>query len=195
MLPRPYLSHPVAAVESGERAACIRLHETCVTNHLDGEARRQPAFDLPFGDEDPSLFRRVYVRGSRVSTRFVCPRIKGPPKAFKAWVVVRPHFCLWLQADSGWAENYFCFTPKSRPSWWCRRRSVPDPKETLALPQNFEHWSLTMPREKLIKIGAKAVRHGRYVTFQLAEVAIPRALFAEILRLISDLRPVALPPP
>ncbi len=42
-----------------------------------------------------------------------------------------------------------------------------DPKETLALPQNFEHWSLTMPREKLIKIGAKVVRHGRYVTFQL----------------------------
>ncbi len=99
MLPRPYLSHPVAAVESGERAACIRLHETCVANHLDGEARRQPAFDLPFGHEDPSLFRRVYVRGSRVSTRFVCPRITGPPKTFKASVVARPHFCLWLQAD------------------------------------------------------------------------------------------------
>jgi hypothetical protein len=30
----------------------------------------------------------------------------------------------------------------------------------------------------LIKIGAKVVRHGRYVTFQLAEVAIPRRLFA-----------------
>ncbi len=26
-----------------------------------------------------------------------------------------------------WAENYFCFTPRSRPSWWCRRKSVPDP--------------------------------------------------------------------
>ncbi len=43
-------------------------------------------------------------------------------------------------------------------------------------------------REKLIKIGAKVERRGRYVTLQLAEVAIPRALFAEIPRLIDRLR-------
>jgi hypothetical protein len=60
---------------------------------------------------------------------------------------------------------------------------------TLALPQSVEHWSLTTLRDKLVKIGAKVVRHGRYVTFQLAEVAVPRTLFAEILRLIGDLRP------
>ena len=64
---------------------------------------------------------------------------------------------------------------------------------TLALPQAVEQWSLTTLRDKLIKIGAKIVRHGRYVTFQMAEVAIPRILFAEILRLIAELRP--LPPP
>ncbi len=60
---------------------------------------------------------------------------------------------------------------------------------TLALPKEVEHWSLTTFREKLVKIGAKVVRHGRYVTFQLAEVAIPRSLFTNILRLIDDLRP------
>jgi hypothetical protein len=60
---------------------------------------------------------------------------------------------------------------------------------TLALPDEVGHWSLTTLREKLIKIGAKVVRHGRYITFQMAEVAIPRALFAEILRLIDGLRP------
>ncbi len=49
-------------------------------------------------------------------------------------------------------------------------------------------------REKLIKIGAKVVRHGRNITFQLAEVAIPRSVFADILRLIDDLRPDPLPP-
>jgi hypothetical protein len=65
---------------------------------------------------------------------------------------------------------------------------------TLALPQEVEHWSLTTLREKLIKIGAKVVRHGRYVTFQLAEVAVPRGLFREILRLIDGLRPAPLPP-
>ena len=39
------------------------------------------------------------------------------------------------------------------------------------------HPSLTMLREKLIKIGAKVVRHGCYVIFQMAEVAVPRELF------------------
>ena len=47
--------------------------------------------------------------------------------------------------------------------------------------------------EKLIKIGAKVVRHGRYVTFQLAEVAVSRRLFTEILRLIDGLRPKPAP--
>ena len=56
---------------------------------------------------------------------------------------------------------------------------------TLALPEAVEHGSLTTLRNKLIKIGAKVERHGRYVTFQLAEVAISRALFAEILCLID----------
>ncbi len=45
-----------------------------------------------------------------------------------------------------------------------------------------------------MKIGAKVVRHGRYITFQLAEVAVSRALFADILRLIDGLRPTPLPP-
>ena len=43
-------------------------------------------------------------------------------------------------------------------------------------------------KEKLIKIGAKVVSHGRYIAFQMAEVAIPRDLFADILRLIAELR-------
>ncbi len=44
-------------------------------------------------------------------------------------------------------------------------------------------------KEKLIKIGAKVVSHGRYIAFQMAEIAIPRNLFADILRLIAELRP------
>jgi hypothetical protein len=66
---------------------------------------------------------------------------------------------------------------------------------TLALPEEVEHWSLTTLREKLVKIGAKIVRHGRYVVFQLAEVAVPRPLFAEILRRIDGLRPPSPPLP
>ena len=70
----------------------------------------------------------------------------------------------------------------------CRPSEV-DPFRTLALTKEVEHWSLTTLREKLVKIGAKVVAHGRYVTFQLAEVAVSRCLFDEILRLISGLRP------
>jgi hypothetical protein len=63
----------------------------------------------------------------------------------------------------------------------------------VALPEAIKQWSLTSLREKLVKIGAKVVRHGRYVIFQMAEVAVPRELFQEILRLIAELRPQ--PPP
>ena len=65
--------------------------------------------------------------------------------------------------------------------------------QELALPKEVEHWSLTTLREKLVKIGAKVVRHGRYVTFQLAEVAVPKELFRKILALIDDLRRRAVP--
>ena len=60
---------------------------------------------------------------------------------------------------------------------------------TVALPDAVEQWSLTTLRDRLIKIGGKIVRHGRYVTFQMAEVAVPRALFADILHRIDRLRP------
>ena len=56
---------------------------------------------------------------------------------------------------------------------------------TLAMPETAEPCSLSTLRGKLIKIGAKVVSHGRYVTFQMAEVAVPRKLFGEILRLID----------
>jgi hypothetical protein len=56
------------------------------------------------------------------------------------------------------------------------------------LPKQVEHWSLTTIREKLVKIGAKVVAHGRYVTFQMAEIAVPRDLSRELLTLIDGLR-------
>ena len=43
---------------------------------------------------------------------------------------------------------------------------------------------------KLIKIGAKVVRHSRYVIFQMAEVLVSKGLFQEILERIHRLKPV-----
>ena len=58
----------------------------------------------------------------------------------------------------------------------------------LALPRRIKHWSLRSLLTKLIKIGAKIVRHSRYVTFQMAEVTVNKKLFTEILYLIDQLR-------
>jgi hypothetical protein len=58
----------------------------------------------------------------------------------------------------------------------------------LALPQPVKTWSLRTLREKLIKIGAKVIRHSRYVVFQMAEVAVPHNLFGAILARIGQLR-------
>ena len=40
----------------------------------------------------------------------------------------------------------------------------------------------------MVEIAAKVVSHGRYVTFQLAEVAMLWNLFQKILSMIDDLR-------
>jgi len=56
------------------------------------------------------------------------------------------------------------------------------------MPKTARPWSLTSLREKLIKIGAKVVGHRHCVTFQMAEVAVPRQMFAAILTLIAWLR-------
>ena len=66
----------------------------------------------------------------------------------------------------------------------------------IALPASVKNWTLTTLRDKLIKIGAKMVQHARYVTFQLAEVAIPRWLYRTILnriRRFAALAPRAAP--
>jgi hypothetical protein len=58
----------------------------------------------------------------------------------------------------------------------------------LVMPRPIRGWTLTTLREKLVKIGAKVVRHSKYVVFQLAEVAVPRQLFVAMLERIGRLR-------
>jgi hypothetical protein len=58
----------------------------------------------------------------------------------------------------------------------------------LVLPKPIQGWTLTTLRGKLVKLGAKVVSHAKYIVFQLAEVAVPRQLFAAILERIGRLR-------
>lgn len=63
----------------------------------------------------------------------------------------------------------------------------------LTLPKEVSHWSMTTLRDRLVKIGAKVVRHGRSITFQMAEVMVSHDLFQQILNAIETLRPSPLP--
>ena len=62
----------------------------------------------------------------------------------------------------------------------------------LALPEAARHWSMTTLRDRLVKIGARIVRHGRSIAFRIAEAMVSRELFQQILDAIAELRP--LPP-
>jgi hypothetical protein len=55
----------------------------------------------------------------------------------------------------------------------------------LVLPGKIKLWSLRTLLIKFIKIGAKVLKHSRYVIFQMAEVAISKEIFAEIISRIS----------
>ena len=57
----------------------------------------------------------------------------------------------------------------------------------LGLPKAVKDWSLRSLQVKLIKMGGRIVRHARQIVFQLAEVAVPRDLFAAILGRIARL--------
>jgi hypothetical protein len=61
------------------------------------------------------------------------------------------------------------------------------------LPDEVATWSLTSLQTRLIKIGARVIRHARTMTFQLAEVTVSGKLFHRILDAIHRLRPSPAP--
>ena len=58
----------------------------------------------------------------------------------------------------------------------------------IELPEAMADWSLTSLQLKLIKIGARVVRHARAITFQLAEAAVTGTMVRDILAAIHRLR-------
>ena len=57
------------------------------------------------------------------------------------------------------------------------------------LPEEVADWSLTSIQSRLIKIGARVVRHARKITFQLAEVAVSGHVFGQIITAIRNIKP------
>ena len=59
----------------------------------------------------------------------------------------------------------------------------------LTLPESVKHWSLRSVQTKLIKMGGRLVRHARRLVFQLAEMAVSREVFRQVLERIAGLHP------
>ena len=59
----------------------------------------------------------------------------------------------------------------------------------LTLPESVKHWSLRSVQTKLIKMGGRLVRPARRLVFQLAEVAVSREVFRQVLERIAGLHP------
>jgi hypothetical protein len=67
----------------------------------------------------------------------------------------------------------------------CNLANLP---RTLATPELIERWSRTFLRERLIKSGARMVRHAHHAVFQFTEAALPRKVFTGVPGLINGLR-------
>jgi len=59
----------------------------------------------------------------------------------------------------------------------------------LDLPEEIAGWSLASIQSRLIKIGVCFVRHGRKITFPLAEVAASGLFLRQIIDAIRNLKP------
>ncbi len=57
------------------------------------------------------------------------------------------------------------------------------------MPKAIKEWSLRSVQVKHIKTGARLVRHARRLVFELAEVAVPREVFRQVLERIGGLHP------
>ena len=79
----------------------------------------------------------------------------------------------WIKEGKNAVIRTHCRTIASRPTpFSCNRMRWP----TISV----KHWSLTTLHDRLVKIGAKIVRHGRSVIFQMAEVVVPRPVPASL---------------
>jgi hypothetical protein len=59
----------------------------------------------------------------------------------------------------------------------------------LVLPREMATWSLTSLKDRVIKVGARLVKHARRLVFQMAEVSLTRGMLAQILEKIRRLEP------
>ena len=120
----------------------------------------------------------------------------GRPKKVVAFYNGRGTAEQWIKEG----KNAVKWTRLSCVAFRAERRPAPaacaglQPRQLLAHPGVAEGGRRVVPdqpTEKVVKIGAKVVAHGRHLVFQMAEVAVPQELFRRLLDQIAGLRPPA----
>ncbi len=178
------------------RKTWIELQPAKVVSHLSGDWERQRSTNLPMSTSsvNPDSPDNALISGVRTAIhlfvvafcnkRGTCEQLIKEGKGAIRWTRL---------SGRSFAANAV------RLQLHTLAYNIGNFLRTPATPEPIKDWSLTSLKEELIKIGAKVVSHGRYVAFQMArspfqmaQVAIPRKLFADIPRLIAELRP---PPP
>jgi hypothetical protein len=108
--------------------------------------------------------------------------------------LIRPRDSARHEASTNYLERDRSISCAKTASRCWQAADVGGPRANRPLPDRDEPGNPFVRRdaeqEKPIKIGAKVVRHGRKVAFQIIAAAIPRYLFAGISRLIVEPRPL-----
>jgi hypothetical protein len=171
LLQRPRVDHHLRCAATMPASLSSRIMEQAPTGG--GKGRVAPGRALPAGRSH----RHQPGAAGRADRRLL-----QPPGYLRAWI----------KEDTG-AIKWTRLLCRTFVANAVRLQSMPlaynlgNLTRTLPMPKTAQPWSLTSPREKLIKIGAKVVSHGRFVTFQTAEVAVA-AIDVRGLSLIARLR-------
>ena len=134
--------------------------------------------------EDGSVYLKVNDgRQNRAETIFAMVNRYNQRGTAEQWIQEGKNAVNWTELSCRWFKDN-----AARLQLFALAYNLGNFLRQVVLPKPVRHWSLTTLREKLIKIGAEAVTHAKYVVFQLAAVAVPRTLFAAILTRIGRLR-------
>ena len=136
------------------------------------------------GDAPEENLSRVQLSRTRAPRTIILGRVMRLPCTAEQWIKEGKNAVKWTKLSCRRFKDNV-----ARLQLFALAYNLANFLRQLARPRSIRSWNLTTLREKLVKIGAKVVSHAKYLVFQLAEVAVPRQLFAAFLERIRRLLP------
>ena len=146
----------------------------------------------PFAPRPWDVLTRPCVRGCRVG--FIVTNMSARPEGLvdfyngrgipEKWIKEGMHALNWIQLSC-----HRFVANKVRLALFILAYNLGNFLQMSALPTVVKDWSLRNVQVKFINTGGRLVRHARRLVFQLAEVAVPREVFQQVLERIGGLHP------